>query len=67
MGWLAERAYFNQTTPEARSVMKSRHQLRRKKPQLSRAGKIKYAMLGWLIGLPLPIIIILAFWRGCDF
>jgi len=33
----------------------------------SRAGKIKYALLGWLIGLPLPIIIILLFVRGCDF
>lgn len=32
-----------------------------------RAGKIKYAALGWLIGLPLPIIILLAFFRGCDF
>jgi hypothetical protein len=32
-----------------------------------RAGKIKYAMLGWLIGLPLPIILILLFFRGCDF
>jgi hypothetical protein len=32
-----------------------------------RAGKIKYALLGWLIGLPLPIIIILLFVRGCDF
>lgn len=30
-------------------------------------GKIKYAMLGWLIGLPLPIILILLFYRGCDF
>lgn len=33
----------------------------------SRAGKIKYALLGWLIGLPLPIVIILLFVRGCDF
>lgn len=33
----------------------------------NRAGKIKYAILGWLIGLPLPIIIILLFVRGCDF
>lgn len=33
----------------------------------SRAGKVKYALLGWLIGLPLPIIIILLFVRGCDF
>ncbi len=35
--------------------------------QQHRAGKIKYAMLGWLIGLPLPIILILLFFRGCDF
>lgn len=32
-----------------------------------RSGKVKYAMLGWLIGLPLPIIILLLFFRGCDF
>ena len=31
------------------------------------AGKIKYALLGWLVGLPLPIILILLFVRGCDF
>ena len=30
-------------------------------------GKIKYALLGWLIGLPLPIVLILLFVRGCDF
>ena len=47
--------------------MKSRHQLRRKKLQPPRKGKIKYALLGWLIGLPLPIILIILFWRGCDF
>lgn len=33
----------------------------------SRAGKVKYALLGWLIGLPLPIILLLLFFRGCDF
>ena len=33
----------------------------------SRAGKVKYALLGWLIGLPIPILIILLFVRGCDF
>lgn len=44
-----------QTIPESETV-----------PQ-TRAGKIKYALLGWLIGLPLPIIIILLFVRGCDF
>jgi len=32
-----------------------------------RSGKIKYGILGWLIGLPLPIVIILLFVRGCDF
>jgi hypothetical protein len=31
------------------------------------AGKVKYALLGWLVGLPLPIVLILLFWRGCDF
>jgi hypothetical protein len=48
--------------------MKSRNRLRAKSklPQ-NRPGKIKYALLGWLIGLPLPIILILLFFRGCDF
>ncbi len=32
-----------------------------------REGKIKYALLGWMIGLPIPIILILLFFRGCDF
>lgn len=33
----------------------------------SREGKIKYGLLAWLIGLPLPIVILLFFFRGCDF
>jgi len=32
-----------------------------------RPGKKKYGLVGWLIGLPIPIIIILLFVRGCDF
>lgn len=32
----------------------------------ARAGKISYALAGWLVGLPLPIVIILLFVRGCD-
>lgn len=32
-----------------------------------RAGKIKYGCLAWMIGLPLPIVILLMFYRGCDF
>jgi hypothetical protein len=33
----------------------------------TRAGKVKYGILAWLIGLPLPIIILALFFRGCDF
>lgn len=32
-----------------------------------RSGKIKYGCLAWMIGLPLPIVIILLFYKGCDF
>jgi hypothetical protein len=32
-----------------------------------RAGKVKYALFGWLIGLPIPIVLLLLFFRGCDF
>jgi hypothetical protein len=32
-----------------------------------RAGKIKYGIFAWLIGLPLPIVILAFFFRGCDF
>jgi len=32
-----------------------------------RAGKIKYGIAAWLLGLPLPIIIIALLWGGCDF
>jgi hypothetical protein len=31
-----------------------------------RAGKIKYGLAAWMLGLPLPIIIIALFFRGCD-
>jgi hypothetical protein len=31
-----------------------------------RTGKIKYGLAAWLLGLPLPIIIIALFFRGCD-
>lgn len=33
----------------------------------NRSGKIKYGCMAWLLGLPLPIIIILLFYKGCDF
>ena len=31
-----------------------------------RAGKVKYALAMWLLGLPLPIVLIALFVRGCD-
>ena len=31
-----------------------------------RAGKLRYGAAAWLLGLPLPIIIIALFIRGCD-
>jgi thiamine monophosphate kinase len=33
----------------------------------TRYGKVKYALAMWLLGLPLPIIIIALFVGGCDF
>ncbi len=38
-----------------------------KRKLINRSGKVKYALLGLLFGLPLPIILILLFFRGCDF
>ena len=32
-----------------------------------RGGKIKYGIFAWLLGLPLPIILIALFFNGCDF
>jgi hypothetical protein len=32
-----------------------------------RSGKIKYGILAWMLGLPLPIILIAFFFGGCDF
>ena len=31
-----------------------------------REGKIKYGLAAWLLGLPLPIVILAIFFRGCD-
>jgi hypothetical protein len=31
-----------------------------------RAAEIKYGLAAWLLGLPLPIIIIALLWGGCD-
>lgn len=30
-----------------------------------REGKIKYGLAAWLLGLPIPIIIIALLWGGC--
>ncbi len=31
----------------------------------TRAGKIRYAAAAWLLGLPIPVIIIALLWGGC--
>jgi hypothetical protein len=31
-----------------------------------RQGKIKYGLAAWMLGLPLPIVILALFFRGCD-
>ncbi len=33
--------------------------------QETRAGRISYAGIAWLIGAPIPIIIIALIWGGC--
>lgn len=48
--------------------MLARHQLKNRRQRIqARAGKVKYALFAWLLGLPLPIILIALFFRGCDF
>lgn len=48
--------------------MKAHHEQSEAHPlETTRAGKIKYALVGWLLGLPLPIILLLLVFRGCDF
>ena len=31
-----------------------------------KSGKLRYGLAMWLLGLPLPIILIALFVRGCD-
>jgi hypothetical protein len=46
---------------------KQRNAVRRQLAEAQqRAGKVKYALFAWLLGLPLPIIILALFFRGCD-
>jgi hypothetical protein len=33
----------------------------------SRPGKIRYGLAAWLLGLPLPFILLALVWGGCDF
>jgi len=33
--------------------------------ELTRAGKVRYGLAAWLLGLPIPIIIIALLWGGC--
>jgi hypothetical protein len=34
-------------------------------PPHTRLGRISYAGIAWLLGLPLPIVVIALFWGGC--
>lgn len=36
-------------------------------PADQRSGKIKYGIFAWLLGLPLPLVLLALFWGGCDF
>jgi hypothetical protein len=47
------------------SIIEERYRMQSK--QLRRSGKIKYGILAWMLGLPLPIVILAFFFRGCDF
>lgn len=52
----------------ATKTRQQRNALRRQLAEAQqRAGKVKYALFAWLLGLPLPIILIALFFRGCDF
>jgi hypothetical protein len=51
-------------TDNFRTFFRSTHMIRK---ATERAGKIKYGIFAWLIGLPLPIVILALFFRGCDF
>jgi hypothetical protein len=50
---------FRQGQPQRKEIS-MRH------PTPQRAGKIKYGLAAWLLGLPLPIVILALFFRGCD-
>jgi hypothetical protein len=43
------------------------HDTNKKLSLAERAGKIKYGIFAWLLGLPLPIVLIALFYKGCDF
>jgi len=34
--------------------------------QRDRAGRLSHGCIAWMLGLPLPIIILAFLWRGCD-
>lgn len=44
--------------------MKTGHQANR--PGASRRGEVKWAVLLWAIGVPLPLVLIVALLRGCS-
>jgi hypothetical protein len=61
------------TRSESMKASPNRHFVRRRAVRQrmdltrKRAGKVKYALAAWLLGLPLPIILLALVFRGCDF
>ena len=47
--------------------MKRHNEMSLKNRMAERGGKIKYGIFAWLLGLPLPIVLIALFYNGCDF
>jgi hypothetical protein len=47
--------------------MKRIHQRPASTRPAQRSGKIKYGIFAWLLGLPLPIILLALFFGGCEF
>ena len=47
--------------------MTTQHTKPKRLTPAERGGKIKYGILAWLLGLPLPIILLALFFGGCDF
>jgi hypothetical protein len=56
--------------PMSRREQRQKDRLRPRKSRNKlphRPGKIRYGLAAWLLGLPLPFILLALAWGGCDF